>query len=96
MGSGYLPTYLRGQAFLRARDGANAVVEFQRILDHRGVFPVSTLYALSHRGLARAAALVGDAARARQAYQDLLALWKNAEPDIPILLQAKAEYAKLK
>jgi eukaryotic-like serine/threonine-protein kinase len=95
MGSGYLPTYLRGRAFLLARDGTNAAVEFQRILDHRGVFPVSTLYALSHLGQARAAAQAGDAGKARRAYQDFLALWKDADPDIPILRDARAEYAKL-
>jgi hypothetical protein len=95
MGSGYLPTYLRGRALLRAGHGANAAVEFQKILDHRGVFPVSPLYTLSHLGQARASLLAGDAAKSRRAYQDFLALWKDADPDIPILQEARAEYAKL-
>jgi tetratricopeptide (TPR) repeat protein/tRNA A-37 threonylcarbamoyl transferase component Bud32 len=96
VGSGYLPTYIRGEAHLRARQGAEAAAEYQKILDHRGLDPTSPLYPLAHLGLGRAYALEGDTARARTAYQDFLALWKDADPDIPILQQAKAEYAKLK
>jgi tetratricopeptide (TPR) repeat protein len=90
------PVYLRGAAYLAARQGASAVAEFQKILDHPGVVVNEPIGALSHLGLGRAYALAGDTAKAKTAYQDFLALWKNADPDIPILQQAKAEYAKLK
>jgi len=89
------PVYLRGQAYLSLRNGAAAAAEFQKFLDHRGVvgnFPLGTLARL---GLARAYALQGDNAKARDAYLEFLTFWKNADPDIPILKQAKAEYAKL-
>jgi serine/threonine protein kinase/tetratricopeptide (TPR) repeat protein len=89
------PAYLRGQAYLSARKGTEAAAEFQKILEHPGVivnFPLSTL---AHLGLGRARALSGDAAGARTAYQDFFAAWKDADPDIPILKEAKAEYAKL-
>jgi serine/threonine protein kinase/Flp pilus assembly protein TadD len=91
----YVPIYLRGQAYARAGDGVRASSEFQKILDHRGVSPTSPVYALAFLGLARAYALQRDTAKARAAYQQFLALWKDADPDIPILKQAKAEYAKL-
>jgi tetratricopeptide (TPR) repeat protein len=91
----YVPLYLRGQAYVSARDGARASLEFQKILDHRGVSPTSPVYALAFLGLARAYALRRDTAKARAAYQQFLALWKDADPDIPILKQAKAEYARL-
>jgi predicted Zn-dependent protease len=87
--------YLRGLAYLRARQGAEASAEFQKILDHKGA-NWGPYYSLSYVGLARAATLTGDAARRRKAYQDFLALWKDADPDIPILKEAKAEYAKMK
>jgi predicted Zn-dependent protease len=87
--------YLRGLAYLRARKGAEAAVEFQKILDHKGA-NWGPFYSLSYVGLARAQALAGNAAGARKAYQDFLALWKDADPDIPILKEAKQEYAKLK
>jgi predicted Zn-dependent protease len=89
------PVYVRGQAYLRAANGAAAAEEFQKIIDHRGIvlnFPLGTL---AHLGLARAYALSGDSAKSRTAYQDFFALWKDADPDIPILKEAKAEYAKL-
>jgi len=89
------PVYVRGEAYLAARRGAEAAVEFQKILDHRGVVVNELIGALGRLGLARAYALQGDAAKARAAYQDFIALWKDADPDIPILKQAKAEYAKL-
>ena len=73
-----------------------AATEFQKILDHRGVAPVSPLYPLSHLGLGRAYALSGDTANSRRFYQDFFALWKDADPDIPILEEARAEYAKLR
>ena len=88
------PAYVRGQAYLRQQAGAEAMVEFQRILDRR--VPVSVLYPLAHLGLARAAVLQGDAAKARKAYQDFFVLWKEADADIPILIEAKKEYEKLK
>jgi predicted Zn-dependent protease len=89
------PVYVRGQAYLKARQGQQAVEEFQKFLDHRGITVNFPLGALAHLGLARAYALSGDTARARTAYQDFLALWKDADPDIPILKEAKVEYAKL-
>jgi serine/threonine protein kinase/tetratricopeptide (TPR) repeat protein len=89
-------TYLRGQAYLSQQKGAEAATEFQRILDHRGWQPASPIYPLAHLGLARAAALSGDTKNARKAYQDFFALWKDADPDIPILQVAKREYEKLK
>jgi hypothetical protein len=94
--TGLYPAYLRGEAYLAAKQGAPAGVEFQKILDHPGVVENDLIGALAHLGLGRAYALAGDSAKAKTAYQDFLALWKNADPDIPILQQAKAEYAKLK
>ena len=89
------PVYLRGEAYLVAHNGTAAAVEFQKFLDHPGVTVNFPLSALAHVGLARAYALSGDSAKARTAYQDFFALWKDADPDIPILKEAKAEYAKL-
>jgi len=88
--------YLRGEAYLQATQGTAAAAEFQKLLDHRGIVWNCWSGALAHLGLARARAEAGDAASARTAYQDFFALWKDADPDIPILQQAKAEYAKLK
>jgi tetratricopeptide (TPR) repeat protein len=87
--------YLRGEAYLAARQGTAARAEFQKILDHPGVVTNDLIGALAHLGLGRAYTLTGDSAKAKTAYQDFFALWKNADPDIPILKQAKAEYAKL-
>jgi eukaryotic-like serine/threonine-protein kinase len=92
---GMYPVYVRGQAYLKARQGQQAAAEFQKFLDHRGVTANFPLGALAYLGLARAFALTGDTAKAKAAYQDFFALWKDADPDIPILKQAKAEYAKL-
>ena len=89
------PIYVRGQAYLAMHRGNDAAVEFQRILDHRGLNGNSPLGALAHLQIGRAYAMSGDPAKARAAYQDFLTLWKDADPDIPILKQAKAEYAKL-
>jgi len=89
------PIYLRGQANLAAKQGAAAAGEFQKILEHASVVGNAPISALAHLGLGRAYALAGDTAKSKSAYQDFLALWKNADPDIPILRQAKAEYAKL-
>jgi tetratricopeptide (TPR) repeat protein len=93
--SGMLPIYVRGRVHLRAGAGREAAAEFQKILDHRGVSGLTPIYPLSQLGLARAHALAGDSAQSRKAYQDFLALWKDADPDLPVLQQAKAEYAKL-
>ncbi len=95
VGQALYPVYLRGEADLAAHQGSAAVAEFQKILDHPGVVTNSPIGALAHLGLARAYTLSGDKAKAQTAYQDFLALWKDADPDIPILQQAKAEYAKL-
>src|ERR1700728_3420440 len=89
------PVYLRGQAYLAAKQGAAAAAEFQKILDYSGVVGNEPIAALAHLGLARAYAQAGDSAKSKSAYRDFLALWKDAEPDIPILKEAKAEYAKL-
>jgi eukaryotic-like serine/threonine-protein kinase len=94
-GPGYWPNYIRGEAFLHMRDGARASAEYQKILSHHGVDPTSVLYPLSRLGLARAYVLQNDNAKARSAYQDFFAIWKDADPDVPVLKQAKAEYAKL-
>ena len=90
-----LPNYLRAMAYLQLRRAGEAATEFRAVLDHRGVAPMATMWEMSQLGLARDCALRGDTAKARAAYQDFLALWKDADPDIPILKQAKAEYAKL-
>jgi tetratricopeptide (TPR) repeat protein len=87
--------YLRGTAYLHMGDGKDAAAEFQKILGHRAGFTAVWTYPLARLGVARALALQGDTASARIAYQDFLALWRDADPDIPILKQAKAEYAKL-
>ena len=90
------PVYLRGEAFLAAHQGGPAAAEFQKILDHPGVVTNEPIGALAHLGLGRAYARSGDTAKAQAAYQDFLALWKDADPDVPILVAAKSEYAKLK
>jgi eukaryotic-like serine/threonine-protein kinase len=90
------PIFVRGQAYLAVHQGSEAAAEFQRILDHRGIVLNLPTGALAHLGLARAYAMQGDTAKAKAAYQDFLTLWKDADPDIPILIAAKAEYAKLK
>ena len=90
------PVYVRGEAYLAAHKGSDAAAEFQKILDHRGIVLNEPIGALAHLQLGRAYALQGDTARARAAYNDFLTLWKDADRDIPILIQAKAEYAELK
>ncbi len=99
------PVYLRGEAYLAAKNGAAAAAEFQKILDHSGVVGPEVIASLAHLGLARAYALEAQAsqgvdaesarAKAQSAYQDFFALWKDADPAIPVLRQAKSEYAKL-
>jgi predicted Zn-dependent protease len=90
------PVYEHGEAYLQAYNGAAAVAEFQKIIDHPGVLQNSPLAPLAKLGLARAYALSDDKDKSRTAYQDFLGLWRNADPDIPVLKEAKAEYAKLK
>jgi hypothetical protein len=88
--------YVRGSAFLVLHRGSEAAAEFQKILDHRGIVLNEPIGALAHLGLARSYAMQGDTTKAKAAYQDFLALWKDSDPDIPILIAAKSEYAKLK
>ncbi len=89
------PAYLRGEAYLMLHDGNRAAEEFQKFIDHRGLVVNFPWGALARLGLARAYAMQGDTAKARAAYQDFLTLWKDADPDIPILREATADYAKL-
>jgi predicted Ser/Thr protein kinase len=88
--------YTRGKAYLRAGDGTEAAQQFHEVLDLRNLEVGNPIFSLAQLGLARAYALQGDKAKSRMAYQDFFALWKDADPDIPILKEAKAEYAKLK
>ncbi len=96
VGGPVYPAFLRGQTYLLAHDGQAASAEFQKLLDHHGIVLNYPTGVLAHLGLARAYALQGDSAKAKSSYNDFFALWKDADPDIPILQQAKAEYAKLK
>ena len=89
------PAYLRAESYLMLRDGNRAAKEFQKSMDHRGLVRNFPWGALAHTGLARAYALQGDTVKAEAAYQQFLTLWKDADPDVPILKQAKAEYARL-
>ena len=89
------PVYVRGLAYLAAHQGTQAAAEFQKILDHPGVLQNEVILPLAHLGLARARVLAGDKPGARKAYQDFLALWQHADGGLPILQQAKSEYAKL-
>jgi lipopolysaccharide biosynthesis regulator YciM len=89
------PVYVRGLAYLAARQSTEAAAEFQKILDHRGIVVSDPIGALARLQLGRAFALSGDKTKAKMVYQDFLTLWKDADADIPILKQAKAEYAKL-
>jgi eukaryotic-like serine/threonine-protein kinase len=91
----YYVVYVRGKAFLAERRGAEAAAEFQKILDHHYIVLQDPIGVLAHLEIARAYAVQGDASKSRFAYKDFLTLWKDADPDIPILRQAKAEYAKL-
>ena len=93
---GLYPLYLRGEAHLTAHQGREAAAEFQKVLDHRGAVGNEPIGALAHLGLARAYLLQGESTKALAAYKDFLTLWKDADPDIPVLKQAKAEYAKLR
>jgi eukaryotic-like serine/threonine-protein kinase len=90
------PVFVRGEAHIAAHQGSQAAAEFQKILDHRGIVLNQPIGALARLGLARACAMQGGTANAKAAYQDFLTLWKDADPDIPILIAAKGEYAKLR
>jgi tetratricopeptide (TPR) repeat protein len=90
------PVYLRGLAYLALEDGGAAAAEFQKFVDHRGVVVNHPLGALARLGLARAYSRQGDTARARAAYEELLTLWNEADPDLPLLPQARSEHARLK
>lgn len=89
------PVYVRGQAYLATHQGSAAAREFQKILDHRGIVLNEPIGALAHLQLGRAYSVSGETAKARGAYQDFLGLWKEADPDVPVLKQARAEYARL-
>ena len=90
----FWPAYLRGEAYLGLRSGPAAALQFQSIVDHRGVAPMSPLYALAHRGAARAAALAGDKAKARALYEEFFALWSSAD-DRRLVDESRAEYARV-
>jgi eukaryotic-like serine/threonine-protein kinase len=89
------PSFVRGKAYLALRDGAAAAAEFQRIVDHRGIVMLCPMAPVAHVWLARALAMSGDTTKARTQYETFFLQWKDADPDIPILIAAKAEYAKL-
>jgi len=93
--NGLYPVFVRGEAYLAAHQASEAAAEFQKIIDHRGIVWNSPIGALALLQLGRAYAMQGDAAKAKAAYQDFLTLWKAADPDIPVLIAAKSEYAKL-
>jgi hypothetical protein len=86
---------VRGQAYLLAHNGTAAAAEFQKLLDHRGVVSNFVTGSLAHLQIGRAYAMAGETAKAKAAYEEFFTIWKNADPGIPILKQAKAEYAQL-
>jgi tetratricopeptide (TPR) repeat protein len=92
---GLYTVYVRGRGYLAAGRGHEAAAEFQKILKRRGIVLADPIGALAHLQLGRAYVVVGDKIAAKNAYQDFLALWKDADPDIPVLKQAKVEYARL-
>ena len=93
--AGLLPTYLRGVAYLQQRKAREAAAEFQSVLDHRGVDVTSPIWETAKLGLARAYVMTGETVKAKAAYNESLALWKDADPDLPVLKEAKAESARL-
>jgi len=95
LGQALYPAYIRGEAYLKLGQGSAAATEFQKIIDHPGATQNDPVGVLAHVGLGRAYAVSGDKTKARTAYQDFFSLWKDADPEIPILKEAKAEYAKL-
>ena len=95
MAAEFWPAYLRGQAYLRARDGRAAAAQFSSIVMHRGEQPTSPLFALAHVNLARAWAMAGDAAQAQEAYRRFFSVWANADPALPVIAEARKEAARL-
>jgi tetratricopeptide (TPR) repeat protein len=93
--NGLYPAYIRGLAYLQLGEGRLAAAEFQKLVDHRGLVGTDVIGALAHLQMARAQKMMGDEASARKWYEDFLVLWKDADPDVLIYQQAKAEYAKL-
>jgi tetratricopeptide (TPR) repeat protein len=93
--NGLYPAYIRGLAYLQLGDGRLAAAEFQKLMNHRGLVASDVIGALAHLQMARAQKMMGDKASARKWYEDFLALWKDADTDVPIYRQAKAEYARL-
>jgi tetratricopeptide (TPR) repeat protein len=91
-----IPAYVRGLVYLRQQSGAEAMAEFQKILDRRGLVGVLPHYPLAHLGLARAAALTGDTAKSRKHYEEFFGLWKDADPNVSVLIEARKEYERLK
>ena len=89
------PIYVRGEAYRAANQPAEATAEFQRILDHRSIVIVDPMDAMARLQLARTLAVSGDTVKAKSAYDDLLTLWKDADPKIPVVEEARAEYARL-
>jgi hypothetical protein len=92
---GLYPAYVRGEAYLEAHHGREAAAEFQKVLDHRGIIFADPVGALAHLQLGRALVLLGEKDKARSAFQDFFTLWKDADPEIPVLKRARAEYAQL-
>ncbi len=90
------PVYVRGEAYLAMHLGAQAAAEFQKVLDHPGIVSIDPVGALARLQMGRAFAMSGEHAKARTAYQDFFRLWNEADPDIPVLQKAKAEYEKLR
>jgi tetratricopeptide (TPR) repeat protein len=95
MFGGLYTVYVRGEAYLAAGRGQEAAAEFQKVLDHRGVVLADPIGALAHLQLGRAYVVSGDMTKAKNSYKDFLTLWKDADPDLPVLKQANAEYSKL-
>ncbi|MGA2537758.1 MAG: tetratricopeptide repeat protein, partial [Terracidiphilus sp.] len=93
--AGLLPAYIRGLAYLKARDGERAAIEFEKIIDHPGVVMIAPFGSLAHLQLGRAFLIQGKSAQAKAAYEDFLNRWRNADQSIPVLRDAKAEYARL-
>jgi eukaryotic-like serine/threonine-protein kinase len=95
LGGCLYPAYVRGEAYLAARRGAEAAAEFQKVLNHRGLVGTCETGALARLGVGRAYAMAGETGKAKAAYEDFLQLWKEADRDLPIGKEARAEYAKL-
>lgn len=94
-GGDLYPDYVRGHVYLSAKNGAAAVAEFQKLLDHRGLMVNNIIGSLAHLQIGRAYAMAGETTKAKVAYQEFISQWNVADPDIPVLIAAKAECAKL-